>query len=180
MPTLPLAELEDDKGGGECVKPHNLQVKAQLFSRVKRFCSLHKGSWVCLTLSLGITALLTESLPNAHAAKYPWAKQAGAIQGRWSVTCKESAGMVIEFTAQGSKATGRVVQVGLARRYGYSQGEEIFQVAATDLGKWVGKLKWRSVAGTVRWDSITFVVGQDRLDAVQTTDYCYKDMPRAR
>ncbi len=89
--------------------------------------------------------------------------------------------MVVEFALEGKDhARGRIAVLGAARKYGYSQGEEIIRVAATDLGKWVGQLHWRSVSGSERWDPITFVAKGNVLDAVQTTDECYRNMPSVR
>jgi hypothetical protein len=137
------------------------------------------------TTSLGRACLATLVvggllLAGVAYAKYPWAKQAGPIKGQWKTTCKESGGMVVEFAVEKDKATGRIAKLGTAGKYGYSQGEEILRVGATDLGKWVGQLHWRSVSGMVRWDPITFVVKSNELDAVQTTDQCYRNMPRVK
>jgi hypothetical protein len=132
------------------------------------------------SLALLAVPIALALIGSVASAKYPWAKSAGAIQGKWRATCKESAGLVIEFSMQGpDKAVGHIATLGKAGKYGYKTGEEIFRVTATDLGKWAGKLKWRSVSGTERWDPITFVVMAGQLDAVQTTDTCYKGMPRA-
>ena len=115
----------------------------------------------------------------AAQAGYPWAKQAGPIQGKWQTTCKESGGMVVEFTLKGSdKAVGHIAKLGSAGKYGYSQGEEILRLGSTDLGKWVGQLHWRSIAHAERWDPISFVVKGNVLDATQTTDQCYRNMPK--
>lgn len=116
---------------------------------------------------------------GAHAG-YPWAKQPGPIQGEWRTTCRESGGMTIMFSVSGSKATGRIGTIGSGKKYGYSQGEEILRLTGTDLGKWAGQLHWRSVSGTSRWDPITFIVKGNDLDAVQTTDQCYRNMPRVK
>jgi hypothetical protein len=123
--------------------------------------------------------VLVGAIAVAHAG-YPWAKQAGPIQGQWQTTCKESGGMVVEFVMSGDKAVGRIAKLGSAGKYGYTQGEEILKVSATDLGKWVGQLHWRSISHTERWDPITFMVKGSVLDATQTTDQCYRNMPKVR
>ena len=130
---------------------------------------------VALVTGLGVLCCL-----GAAYAGYPWAKQAGPIQGQWQTTCKESGGMVVEFRVSAGKATGYIAKLGSAGRYGYSQGEEIIRLSATDLGKWVGQLHWRSIAHAERWDPITFVVKGNVLDAIQTTDQCYRSMPRVK
>jgi hypothetical protein len=133
-------------------------------------------------LGRGLAVLFISGLLFAGVAyaKYPWAKQAGPINGQWKTTCKESAGMVVEFSVHGGKATGSIAKLGGAGKYGYSQGQEIMRLTATDLGKWAGQLRWRSVSGMERWDPITFVVKGNELDAVQTTDQCYRNMPRVK
>jgi hypothetical protein len=117
----------------------------------------------------------------ALADKFAWQKPPGPIAGSWQATCPGSKGMVIQFSVNGTvKATGTVTEVGSASKYGYTKGEEIFRLSADDFGKWVGQLKWRNVVGTERWDPITFVATDSVLNAIMTTDHCYKQMPRAR
>ena len=87
--------------------------------------------------------------------------------------------MIIEVVLKSDKtSSGRISELGAAGKYGYSEGEEILRLEADDFGKWVGQLKWRSVAGVQRWDPITFVATAEKLNATMTTDACYKDMPR--
>lgn len=131
-------------------------------------------------------ALLTQLLSLAAAGrqqpkKYPWEKEPGPIAGRWKVTCARSAGMIVEVGLQSkTTASGHVAVLGAAEKYGYSAGEEMLRLEADDLGKWVGQLKWRSVAGVQRWDPITMIATAEKLNAIMTTDDCYKDMPRVR
>lgn len=128
---------------------------------------------------LGTLCALASDVAQA-AQKYPWEKPPGPIAGSWKTSCAGSAGMVINFVLEGDKkAVGRIAELGAAGKYGYKRGEEIFRLSATDLGKWVGQLKWRSVAGALRWEPISFVASPDRLDAVATMDDCYKSMLRA-
>jgi hypothetical protein len=125
--------------------------------------------------------MLALFIPSALADKRPWQKDPGPIAGSWRVSCPESKGMVILFSLDGAdKATGKIAEVGSASKYGYTKGEEIFRLTADDLGKWVGQLKWRDVRSTERWDAITFVATADVLDAITTTDNCYKNMSRVR
>src|SRR5205823_11830266 len=110
---------------------------------------------------------------------YPWQKDPGPIAGRWKATCENSAGMIVEFTLKSQKAaSGRIAVLGAAGKYGYSAGEEILLVEADDFGDWVGKLKWRSVAGEQRWDPIRLVATAEKLNATMTTEPCYRDMSR--
>jgi hypothetical protein len=111
--------------------------------------------------------------------RLPWQKDPGPIAGRWSVTCAERAGMVIEFSVNGNRATGRVFQLDTAGAFGYSVGEEILRLEANAFGDWVGQLHWRAVSADGRWDPIRFVATPTELDATITTDNCYKRMPRA-
>lgn len=116
---------------------------------------------------------------HGEAKKYPWEKDPGPIAGRWKVTCSESAGMIVDVSVKKEKlASGRVSEVGAAKKYGYSEGEEILRLEADDFGDWVGQLKWRSVSGVERWDPIRMVATPDKLNATMTTDACYKNMPR--
>ena len=123
------------------------------------------------------TALATTAL--AEEERLPWQKDPGPIAGRWSVTCEEMAGMVVELTVDGKKATGRVSHLGKAGVFGYSVGEEMLRLEADDHGDWVGQLRWRGLGSKDRWDPIRFVATSTQLDATMTTDNCYKKMPRA-
>jgi hypothetical protein len=103
----------------------------------------------------------------------------GPIAGAWRVTCPENAGEIIEFTVDGRKAVGRVVEPGAATRYGFQAGEEVFRLQADSYGQWVGDVHWRGVAAAEHWDSIRFVASPTVLDATMTNERCYRDMPRA-
>jgi len=128
-----------------------------------------------------LTAVAFATSASAQKKKYPWEKEPGPIAGKWKATCPASGGLVVEFRLVGDKkASGTIAELGGAGKYGYKQGEEIFRVAADDFGEWVGQLKWRSVAGAERWDSIRLIATPDRLNASMTTDDCYKNMPRVR
>src|SRR5262249_30478580 len=134
-----------------------------------------------ISLIVCLACLWAPGHAHGQAKKYPWQKEAGPIAGRWKATCARSAGLIIQFDRVGEKqAVGRIAALGQAAKYHYKQGEEIFRVEATDLGKWVGQLKWRSVAGVERWDPVTLIATDSQLDAVMTTDDCYKNMPRVR
>jgi hypothetical protein len=113
------------------------------------------------------------------SAKYPWEKPPGPIAGVWAPSCDNSQGMRIEFTVAGNKATGRVVALGAASKYGYTVGEEIFRLTVDDFGEWVGQLHWRNVRGDEHWDPIRFVATSELLNATMTTDGCYRDMHHA-
>jgi hypothetical protein len=123
------------------------------------------------------TALATASL--AEEKRFPWQKAPGPIAGRWSLTCEERAGMVIEVSVIGKRATGKVLHLDKAGAFGYSVGEEILRLEADDFGDWVGQLHWRAQYSKDRWDPIHFVANSMQLDAIMTTDRCYKNMPRA-
>jgi hypothetical protein len=129
-----------------------------------------------VSLLLFGTALATATM--AEGKRLPWQRDPGPISGRWSVTCAERAGMVVEFSVNGRRATGRVSQLDIAGAFGYSVGEEILQLEANDFGDWVGQLHWRAVRSNDRWDPIRFVATSTQLDATITTDNCYKKMPR--
>ena len=131
-----------------------------------------------VSLLLFGTALATATM--AEGKRLPWQKDPGPIAGRWSVTCAERAGMVVEFSVNGRRATGRVSQLDIAGAFGYSVGEEILRLEANDFGDWAGQLHWRAVHSNDRWDPIRFVATSTQLDATITTDNCYKNMPRAR
>ena len=98
------------------------------------------------------TVLATASL--AGEKRFPWQKNPGPIAGRWSVTCKERAGMVVEITVDGKSATGQVFRLDKAGVYGYSVGEEILRLEANDYGDWVGQLHWRAQYSKDRWDPV--------------------------
>jgi hypothetical protein len=133
-----------------------------------------------LGVSLLLFAMTLATAAMAEGKRYAWQKDPGPISGRWSVTCEEMAGMVVEFSVDGKKATGRISKLGKAGIFGYLVGEEILRLEATDFGDWVGQLHWRAVRSNDRWDSIRFVATSTQLNATMTTDDCYKKMPRAR
>jgi hypothetical protein len=130
-----------------------------------------------VSLLLFATALATAAI--AEEKHYSWQKDPGPISGRWSVTCEEMAGMVVDFSVDGKKATGRISNLGKAGVFSYAAGEEILRLEATDFGDWVGQLHWRGLGSKDRWDSIRFVATSTQLNATMTTDDCYKKMPRA-
>jgi hypothetical protein len=102
------------------------------------------------------------------------------IAGTWRVTCPENDGMLVEFTVDGNKAVGKVVDPGAAKRYGFVKGEEVFRLTADSYGDWVGKTRWRSVTGAQHWDSIRFSASADTLSATMTNEPCYRNMPKRR
>jgi hypothetical protein len=132
---------------------------------------------------LGVSLLLfgtgLAAAALAGEEPFPWRKDPGPIAGRWSVTCEEMAGMVVEFGVNGKKATGRVSRLGKAGVFGYSAGEEVLRLEADDHGDWVGQLHWRGVGSKERWEPIRLVATPTQLDATMTPDNCYKKMPRA-
>jgi len=132
-----------------------------------------------LGVSLLLFAMTLATAAMAEGKRLPWQKDPSPIAGRWSVTCDKLAGMIVEFKVDGKKATGRVSKVGNGSVVGYSLGEEIIRLEATDFGDWVGQLHWRAVNPNDRWDPIRFVATSWELDATMTTDPCFKKMPRA-
>ncbi len=119
------------------------------------------------------------SVASAEERHFSWQKDPGSIAGRWSVTCKEMSGMVVEFSVHGKRATGRISALGNGGFRNYSNGEEIIQLEADDYGDWVGKLHIRGADASAQWqDSIRFVASAQQLNATMTTDNCYKEMPR--
>jgi hypothetical protein len=105
----------------------------------------------------------------------------GAIAGRWAVNCHNSQGMVIEFTVKDKKrAVGKIVKLGRAYQFHYKLGEEIFRLAVTPKGEWVGKFLWRNNDGVKRWEDIVMKATRDMLHATQTSDPCYEYMRRAK
>ena len=121
---------------------------------------------------------------TAAAQKKPpspsdWRKKSAPIAGKWKATCAASGNLIIEFDFTGlKKSVGWIAELGAAGKYGYKQGEEIFRLEQNNYGDSIGKLKWRSVAGAERWESIRMVATDDKLNATMTTDDCYKNMPR--
>jgi hypothetical protein len=102
------------------------------------------------------------------------------IAGTWRVTCPEKDGMLIEFTVNGNKAVGKVVDPGAAKRYGFVKGEDIFRLTADSYGDWLGETRWRGVSGAQHWDSIRFSASADTLSATMTNEPCYRSMPKRR
>jgi hypothetical protein len=133
--------------------------------------------------TLGVSLLLLGTVLSTAALagdeRLPWQRDPGPIAGRWSVTCEEMAGMVVEFRVDGKKATGRVSHLGKAGVFGYSVGDEMLRLEADDHGDWVGQLHWRGLGSKDRWEPIRFVATSTQLDATMTLDNCYKKMPRA-
>ncbi len=118
---------------------------------------------------------------DAQGKEYPWQKDPGPIAGTWQATCSESKGATIEITLKDAHtAVGRIANLGGLGIRGYQQGEEIIHLTADDFGKWNGQLVWRQVSGATHTDPISFVATGDVLNAVMTTDDCYKQMPKAR
>jgi hypothetical protein len=133
-----------------------------------------------LGLSLLFVGTVFATAVLAGEKRFPWQRDPGPIAGRWSVTCNELAGMVVEFKVDGKKAIGHVAEVGNGSVVGYSVGEEILRLEANDFGDWVGELHSRAMTPSDRWDPIRFVATSAQLDATMTTSPCYKKMPRAR
>jgi hypothetical protein len=117
---------------------------------------------------------------HADAKKYPWQKPPGPIAGQWKVTCKDMAGLIVEFSVSGDKASGKIATLGAGGVRNYKEGEEIITLTSDDLGEWSGKLVWRAVTGAHHVDHIRFRVNDKTADAYQSTDDCFKAMPRVR
>jgi len=136
---------------------------------------------ILMVALVALAAVAFATSASAQKKKYPWEKEPGPIAGKWKATCPASGNLVIEFRLVGDKkASGTIAELGGAGKYGYKAGEEIFRVGADDFGEWVGQLKWRSVAGAERWDSVRLIAAPDKLNATMTTDDCYKNMSRVR
>jgi len=126
--------------------------------------------------------------PSATAAGTPAAvptqpfvdKPPSPIAGTWQVTCNENSGELIEFTVDGNKAVGRVVDPGAAKKYGFQKGEDVFRVTADAYGDWVGEVRWRGVSGAQHWDSIRLSATDSVLSATMTNEPCYRSMPKRR
>ncbi len=134
-----------------------------------------------LTVSLSVLLFLGVALTSVAMAgvkRYSWEKDPGPIAGRWSVTCKDTAGMVVKFSVDGKSATGAISTLGNGGFRNYSNGEEIIRLHADDYGDWVGQLHVRGAGGDAHWDPIRFVASPQQLNATMTTDDCYKNMPR--
>ena len=108
---------------------------------------------------------------------YGWRKPPGPIAGRWQTRCDQ---MVVEVRLlEPTRAAGFVHELVDSSGRGYVQGEQILRLSADEYGgDWVGELKWRGGNGVERWDPIRFVSTKETLDAVMTTDDCYRAMPR--
>jgi hypothetical protein len=117
---------------------------------------------------------------NNGPHKFVFGAPPGPIAGRWVTTCPYTADMVVEIKVDGNAAVGRIAVLGQGVKRGYTQGDEILHLRADDFGQWVGQLHWRSVAGMDRQDPIRFVATANKLDAVMSTDECYKGMSRAQ
>jgi hypothetical protein len=117
---------------------------------------------------------------NSGPNKFAFGAPPGPIAGRWVTTCPFTADMVVEIKVDGRAAVGRIAVLGQGAKRGYTEGGEILHLTADDFGQWVGQLHWRSVAGMDRQDPIRFVATANKLDAVMSTDECYKGMRRAQ
>jgi hypothetical protein len=119
------------------------------------------------------------TIAGADEKHYPYERPPGPIGGRWKVTCADMDGLILDFKVDGPNAVGSVASLGKGGIRNYRAGEQIIHVQVDEFGQWYGKLVWRSVSGASHEDSIRLVATQDTLDAVMTTDDCYKSMPRA-
>ncbi len=116
---------------------------------------------------------------NGDGRKFAYMKAPGPIAGRWLTTCPYMNDLVVDIKVDGKSAIGRIAVLGQGARRGYTEGDEILHLSADDWGHWVGKLHWRSVSGMDRQDPINFVASASILDAIITTDECFKGMPHA-
>lgn len=139
---------------------------------------------VVLAAILALMLILVGVLMALDASGRPLAEpkaDPGAIAGRWAVNCYNSKGMVIEFTVKDKKtAVGKIVKLGRADQFHYNLGEEIFRLAVTPKGEWVGKFLWRNTDRLKRWENIVMRATRDMLHATQTSDPCYEYMRRAK
>ena len=127
------------------------------------------------------SASATATAAPASAPAQPFVdRPPSPIGGAWRVTCAENDGEVIEFTVDGNKAVGRVVELGVAKRYGFQKGEDVFRLTADSYGDWVGETRWRGVSGAQHWDSIRMVATGETLSATMTNEPCYRNMPKRR
>jgi hypothetical protein len=136
---------------------------------------ISKRTLGAMVISLG-AILATAAL--AGEPRFSWQKAPGPIAGRWSVSCREMSGMVVQFNVDGKKATGRISTLGGGSSRNYSNGEEIIKLETDDYGDWVGQLRWRGQGSSEHWDPIRFVATSQQLDATMTTDRCYNNMQR--
>ncbi|HVY49493.1 MAG TPA: hypothetical protein VHB21_26555 [Minicystis sp.] len=127
-----------------------------------------------------VAAVVLSAAPSPADNAHPWERPPGPIAGRWKTTCDFTADMVVEISVNGKHAVGKIVALGQGGKRGYHEGDDVLQLDANDFGHWVGKLRWRSVAGMERQDPIHFVATGDTLDAIMTTDECYRKMPRVK
>ena len=139
------------------------------------------GVLTLLIASVLLGAAPADAAPADGKKKYPWERPPGPIAGVWRVTCADSAGMTVHVVVDSKRASGVIKHVGAARRFGYRSGEQIFKNLKPNYeGRWSGHHKWRDVSGTVRWDPIFFEASAMRLDALMTTDNCFRRMPRVK
>lgn len=132
-------------------------------------------------MSLGAIAVLVLCAGAGAAwgtSLLSWQKPPGPIAGRWAVPCPEMSEMSVEITVEGTKAVGRIAQLGRGVARTYREGEEILRLAADDYGDWAGQLHVRGVSGAEHWDSVRFVATPTLLDAPMTTDSCFNHMAR--
>src|SRR5215475_2561240 len=97
--------------------------------------------------SAGTTPSAATPSPTAAPTQGFVDRPPSPIAGTWRVTCTENDGELIEFTVDGNKAVGRVVEPGAAKRYGFQKGEDVFRLTVDSYGDWVGEVRFRSVAG---------------------------------
>lgn len=135
-------------------------------------------SFHAYTLGVVLASATAVAAARNQDEKYPVPPD--PIAGKWKCTCESFAGMVVEFTVVKNTASGKIVVLGGASNYGFKQGEEIFQLEGNDFGAWVGKTHWRSQSGAERWDPIRIHATANELKATQTTDDCYRSMPRVK
>jgi hypothetical protein len=149
-----------------------------------------------LLLACSSAASVTIDNPTAHAGSSPSTGSAprsgyvphastygappGPIAGRWTTTCAYMPDTIVDISVDGKNAVGRITVLGQGAKRGYKDGDELLHLTVDDFGQWVGKLHWRSVAGMDRQDPIRFVATDTKLDAIMTTDECFKDMPRTQ
>jgi hypothetical protein len=128
-------------------------------------------------------AAATGGAPSTGSApktiSVPADRQPSALAGRFRITCADNAGEIIEFTVNGDKAVGRVVDPGAASRFGFRAGEEVMRLTLDPAGAWSGQVSYRGVSGDQHWDGITLAATPQAASAMITNEACYRDMRRA-
>jgi hypothetical protein len=132
------------------------------------------------TVTLGVLLAAATTIAAARNQNEPYPAPPDPIGGTWKCTCPSFAGMTVELTVAKNTASGKIVVLGNAGNYGFKPGEVIFQLEANDFGAWVGKARWRSLSGAERWDPIRIHATANELRATQTTEDCYRSMPRVK